>query len=245
MHGRACREYIFFWSYDTFTFNTMRFDEDPLICQCKKKKERKRLKGFKFRTLIGRFSSYIMTVKGLMSPETIRLIRDGDWRGGKGCGGGGRGKLYTYRHTVTTWMTSSLRWAAMRAILMFHNCEGQSHETASADHNLWNERRAEADSNRGPSADQPTPRPNQLTLSRTEIAPKFHTASALCKTFEQFEYEDYAGSMASKRARKHRAHFPELKKKKKNPSRFELFLIWFPLLWHRDRERWQERRGLV
>jgi len=36
--------------------------------------------------------------------------------------------------------------------LMFHNCEGQSHKTVSTDHNLWSERRAEADSNRGPSA---------------------------------------------------------------------------------------------
>ena len=30
-----------------------------------------------------------------------------------------RGRLYTYRYTVTTRMTSALRWAAMRAILMF------------------------------------------------------------------------------------------------------------------------------
>ena len=37
-------------------------------------------------------------------------------------GGGG---LYTYRYTVTTRMTPALRWAALRAILMFHNCEGQ------------------------------------------------------------------------------------------------------------------------
>ena len=36
---------------------------------------------------------------------------------------------------VTTRMTSALRWAAMRAILMFHNCEGQSHKTVSTDHN--------------------------------------------------------------------------------------------------------------
>ena len=50
---------------------------------------------------------------------------------------------------------SCLRWAAIRAILMFHNCEGQSHKTASTDHNFWGERRAEADSNRGPSAYQP------------------------------------------------------------------------------------------
>ena len=38
------------------------------------------------------------------------------------CGGGGGGgvRLYTYRYTVTTRMISALRWAAMRAILMFH-----------------------------------------------------------------------------------------------------------------------------
>ena len=32
----------------------------------------------------------------------------------------------TYRYAVTTRMTFVLRWAVMRAILMFHNCEGQS-----------------------------------------------------------------------------------------------------------------------
>ena len=50
--------------------------------------------------------------------ETIRLIRDGEKRG-RGYGGGGRGRLYTYRYTVTTRMTSALRWVAMRTILMF------------------------------------------------------------------------------------------------------------------------------
>ena len=45
-------------------------------------------------------------------------------------------RLYTYRYTVTTRMTDALRWAAMRAILMFHNCEGQSHKTVSTDHNF-------------------------------------------------------------------------------------------------------------
>ena len=50
-------------------------------------------------------------------------------------------------------MAPALRWAAMRAMLMFHNCEGQSHKTTvSTDHNFEGERRAEADSNRGPSA---------------------------------------------------------------------------------------------
>ena len=36
-------------------------------------------------------------------------------------GGVGEGKIiYTYRFTVTTRMTSALRWAAMTAISMFH-----------------------------------------------------------------------------------------------------------------------------
>ena len=52
------------------------------------------------------------------STESIRLIRDRE-NGGKGYGVGGRGRLYTYRYTVTTRMIPALRWAAMRAILMF------------------------------------------------------------------------------------------------------------------------------
>ena len=67
----------------------------------------------------------------------MRLIRDGD-KGGRGYGGGVGvgGGLYTYRYTVTTRLTCALRWATMRAILMFHNCEEQSHKTVSTDHNL-------------------------------------------------------------------------------------------------------------
>ena len=38
----------------------------------------------------------------------------GVWRGGME--GGGEGRIYTYRYTVTTRMTPALRWAAMRAI---------------------------------------------------------------------------------------------------------------------------------
>ena len=45
----------------------------------------------------------------------MRLIRDGE----KGGWSWGRGRLYTYRYTVTTRMIPALRWAAMRAILMF------------------------------------------------------------------------------------------------------------------------------
>ena len=67
----------------------------------------------------------------------MRLIRDGE-KGGYG--GGGRGRLYTYRYTVTIRMITALRWVAMRAILMFHNCEGQSHKTVSTDHNLFEEK---------------------------------------------------------------------------------------------------------
>ena len=40
--------------------------------------------------------------------------------GGVGMEVGGRGRLYTYGYTVTTRITSALRWAAIRAILMFH-----------------------------------------------------------------------------------------------------------------------------
>ena len=53
--------------------------------------------------------------------------------------------IYIYKYislpcTVTTRVTSALRWAVMRAILMFHNCEGQSHKTVSTDHNLCEEK---------------------------------------------------------------------------------------------------------
>ena len=49
---------------------------------------------------------------------------------------GEEGDIYLSRYTVTTKMTSELRWAAMRAILMFHNCKGQSHKTVYTDHNF-------------------------------------------------------------------------------------------------------------
>ena len=60
--------------------------------------------------------------------------------GRRGYGGGGRGRLHTYHYTVTTRMTSALRWAEVRAILMFYNCDGQSHKTVSTDHNLFEEK---------------------------------------------------------------------------------------------------------
>ena len=103
----------------------------------------------------------------------MRLIRDGE-KGGRGYGGGGRGRLYAYRYTITTRMPPALWWAVMRAILMFHDCEGQSHKTVPRDHNFWSERRAEADSNWGPSAYQP----NALPLGQTSS--RCHTECASC-----------------------------------------------------------------
>ena len=58
----------------------------------------------------------------------------GRGEGGKGVWRWREREIITYRYTVTTRMTSALRWAARRAILMFHNCEGQSHKTVSTDH---------------------------------------------------------------------------------------------------------------
>ena len=62
----------------------------------------------------------------------MRLIRDGEgvWRWGE------REIIYLSLLTVNTRMTPALRWAAMRAILMFRNCEGQIHKTVSTDHNF-------------------------------------------------------------------------------------------------------------
>ena len=51
--------------------------------------------------------------------ETIRLIRDGRrWRKRETID---RGRLYAHRYdTFTTRMIPALRWAAMRAVLVFH-----------------------------------------------------------------------------------------------------------------------------
>ena len=71
----------------------------------------------------------------LTSTETMRLIRDGKKRGEGGM------KVEEERDfipipIVTTRMTSALGWSAMRTILCFINCEGQSHKTVSTDHNF-------------------------------------------------------------------------------------------------------------
>jgi len=67
-------------------------------------------------------------------PLAVEVSKHGAWRPqkpwgllgtgrrwGRGYGGWGRGRLYTYHYTVTTRMIPALRWASMRAILMFHS----------------------------------------------------------------------------------------------------------------------------
>ena len=61
---------------------------------------------------------------------------------------------------------------------MFHDCEGQSYKTVSTDHNFWRERRAEADSNRGPSAYQPNALPLGQTGSPAFLKPIQHLYTA-------------------------------------------------------------------
>ena len=59
--------------------------------------------------------------------EPLNIHRNHEAYQGQGKGGeggmevGGEGDhIITYCYTVTTRMTSALRWAAMRAVLMFH-----------------------------------------------------------------------------------------------------------------------------
>ena len=80
---------------------------------------------------------------------------------------GGRGRLYTYRYTVTTRMTSALRGAAMRDILMFHTNIVRDKVTRQCPQTTTFEVKAEADSNEVPLLRyQPTrltARPHRLT----------------------------------------------------------------------------------
>ena len=63
----------------------------------------------------------------------MRLIRDGGkgiWRWGK------REIVYLSLSGCHHQNDFCMKGAAMTAISMFHNCEGQSHETVSTDHNF-------------------------------------------------------------------------------------------------------------
>ena len=54
---------------------------------------------------------------------------------GDGVGGGGGEIIYLSLHCHHR-NDLCIRWAMMRAILMFHTCEGQSHKAVSTDHNF-------------------------------------------------------------------------------------------------------------
>ena len=60
----------------------------------------------------------IVSKHGAWRPQKPRGLLGTGRKRGRGYGGGGRGRLYTYRYSVTIKMTSALRWAEMRAILM-------------------------------------------------------------------------------------------------------------------------------
>ena len=104
-----------------------------------------------------------------MSTETLRLIRDGEKveEGGMEVGGEG-GRLYTYSYAVTTRMIPALRWAAMRAILMFQQ-EVMNKVTRQCPQTTTFLKRKESRSGIEPRffrllAKRLTARPNRLTL---------------------------------------------------------------------------------
>ena len=79
--------------------------------------------------------------------RTIRLIRDGSDKGGRGYGGGGRRRLYTYRYTVTTEKNDSC--IKMGSDKSHFNVslivrDKVTNKTVSTDHNFYRERRTEA-----------------------------------------------------------------------------------------------------
>ena len=69
-----------------------------------------------------------------------------------------RRRVYTYRYTVTIRMTC-IKMGGDESRFNVPLVVRDSHKTVSRDHNFWRERRAEAVSNRGPSAYQPTALP--------------------------------------------------------------------------------------
>ena len=62
-------------------------------------------------------------------------------------------------------MTSALRWAAMRAVLMFHNCEGQSHELRQCSQTTTFEEKGEPKQIR---TEVSAYQPNALALGQTD-----------------------------------------------------------------------------
>ena len=109
-----------------------------------------------------------------MVPNIHRKPQSSSGTGRRG-GGGDRKRIFIHlslhwHHQNDTCIKMGQRWQPFKC---FINCEGQNHKTVSVDHNFWRERRAEADSNRGPSAYQP----NVLSL------PLGQTGSTICYCF--------------------------------------------------------------
>ena len=72
MHGRACKQYIF-QSYNTSTFNAMRFDKKSFHMPVRKRKQ-KGLRVSNFALLLVVFSSDIIAVKGLRALLLLAYI---------------------------------------------------------------------------------------------------------------------------------------------------------------------------
>ena len=71
----------------------------------------------------------------------MRLIRDGEKGGGRReYGGGGRGRLYNYRYTVTTRMTCIKMGSDESRFNVSVGSDGQSHKTVSTNHNPFEEK---------------------------------------------------------------------------------------------------------
>ena len=87
---------------------------------------------------------------------------------------GQRDIIYTCRYTVTTRMTSALTWAAL---LLFHNCEEQSHKTVS---------QITASEVKGEPKQIRTEVPLLTSLSRLTARP--NRLSDLCFTHHSFSY---------------------------------------------------------
>ena len=79
-----------------------------------------------------------------MSTETIRLIRDGEKRGGGGRvyrGGEEREITYLSLYTVTTRMISCIKMRSDESHFnVSDGSDGQSHRTVSTNHNLFEEK---------------------------------------------------------------------------------------------------------
>ena len=92
-------------------------------------------------------------------------------RGGGGYGGGGSGRLYTYCYMGSDGSHFNVSLTVRDKV---------TRQCPHWDHNFWKERRAEADSNRGPSAYQPNALPLGQTGSPLHSQLHGHTSMASC-----------------------------------------------------------------